>query len=269
MNGPISVRGLTVSYGALRGISLDVPQGQVTGLIGPNGAGKSTLIKVLAGIVPYGGSAKKGGREISRLTRAERQRTGYAGECSLPPSLTLSQTERVLSRIFPEWSGKTFYGYARAFGLPLRTKAEEFSTGMKAKAALAAALSHGADTLLLDEPTSGMDIAAREQILDILYDFMQDETHTLLISSHITSDLEKLCDNIAFINGGEIVLSGEKDELLSRYAVVDGTGGADAVRTLRREYGVSALVERKDLKGEDNAKRVSLDELMMFFIKGE
>lgn len=269
MNEAISIRGLTVSYGALHGIDLDVPRGQVTGLIGPNGAGKSTLMKVLAGIIPYGGSAKKSGREISKLTRAERQKTGYAGECSLPPSLTLSQTERVLSRIFSEWSGKTFYGYAASFGLPLDLKTGEFSSGMKAKAALAAALSHGADTLLLDEPTSGMDIAAREQVLDILYDYMQDETHTLLVSSHITSDLERLCDNVALIGGGEIALYGEKDELLSRYAVVDGTGGAHAVRTLRREYGVRALVERKDLRDADNAERVSLDDLILFFVKGE
>ena len=235
MNEAISVRGLTVSYGALHGIDLDVPRGQVTGLIGPNGAGKSTLMKVLAGIIPYGGSAKKSGREISKLTRAERQKTGYAGECSLPLDL----------------------------------KTGEFSSGMKAKAALAAALSHGADTLLLDEPTSGMDIAAREQVLDILYDYMQDETHTLLVSSHITSDLERLCDNVALIGGGEIALYGEKDELLSRYAVVDGTGGAHAVRTLRREYGVRALVERKDLRDADNAERVSLDDLILFFVKGE
>ena len=108
MNEAISVRGLTVSYGALHGINLDVPRGQVTGLIGPNGAGKSTLMKVLAGIIPYGGSAKKSGREISKLTRAERQKTGYAGECSLPPSLTLSQTERCCRAYFPSGAAKLF-----------------------------------------------------------------------------------------------------------------------------------------------------------------
>ena len=140
----------------------------------------------------------------------------------------------------------------------------------KANAAIAAALSHGADTLLLDDPTSGLDIAVRSDVLGLIYDFMQDESHTVLITSHITSDLEKLCDRIAVIADGRIVLEADKDELLERYVAVRGdVPGVKRVKVLKRIYGEDVLAERDGLPDGVEAERITLDELLMFFIKGE
>lgn len=270
-NNGIYVRNMSTDNGALKSVSFDAPRGMVTGLIGENGAGKSTVMRTLAGIIPYRGIAAINGADVSKSSKDRRQRIGYVGgERSLPDSLTLRMLGRVLERTFDEWDQGTFVKLTDGFFLPDNKPIGEFSTGMKAKAAIAAALSHGADTLLLDEPTSGLDIAVRSDVLGLIYDFMQDESHTVLITSHITSDLEKLCDRIALIADGRIILEADKDELLERYVAVRGdVPGVKRVKVLKRIYGEDVLAEREGLPDGVDAERVTLDELLMFFIKGE
>lgn len=270
-NNGIYVRNMSTDNGALKSVSFDAPRGMVTGLIGENGAGKSTVMRTLAGILPYRGIAAINGADVSKSSKDRRQRIGYVGgERSLPDSLTLRMLGRVLERTFDEWDQGTFVKLTDGFFLPDNKPIGEFSTGMKAKAAIAAALSHGADTLLLDEPTSGLDIAVRSEVLGLIYDFMQDESHTVLITSHITSDLEKLCDRIAVIADGRVVLEADKDELLERYVILHGDApGAQRVKVLKRIYGEDVLAEREGLPDGADAERVTLDELLMFFIKGE
>lgn len=270
-NNGIYVRNMSTDNGALKSVSFDAPRGMVTGLIGENGAGKSTVMRTLAGIIPYRGIAAINGADVSKSSKDRRQRIGYVGgERSLPDSLTLRMLGRVLERTFDEWDQGTFVKLTDGFFLPDNKPIGEFSTGMKAKAAIAAALSHGADTLLLDEPTSGLDIAVRSDVLGLIYDFMQDESHTVLITSHITSDLEKLCDRIALIADGRIILEADKDELLERYVAVRGdVPGVKRVKVLKRIYGEDVLAERDGLPAGVEAERITLDELLMFFIKGE
>ena len=171
--------------------------------------------------------------------------------------------------MFANWDKKQFADMISRASLPCDKPIREFSTGMKTKLALAAAMSHNADLLLLDEPTNGLDAAARDEVLDTIYGFMQDEKHTVIITSHITSDLEKLCDRIALIHEGKLLVSGEKDELLDSYVIVRGYKGDNAVRTLERAYGCDALIRRECLPCGTDAERVGLDELLMFFIKGD
>lgn len=270
-NNGIYVRNMSTDNGALKSVSFDAPRGMVTGLIGENGAGKSTVMRTLAGIIPHRGIAAINGADVSKSSKDRRQRIGYVGgERSLPDSLTLRMLGRVLERTFDEWDQGTFVKLTDRFFLPDNKPICEFSTGMKAKAAIAAALSHGADTLLLDEPTSGLDIAVRSEVLELIYDFMQDESHTVLITSHITSDLEKLCDRIAVIADGRVVLEADKDELLERYVAVRGdVPGVKRVKVLKRIYGEDVLAERDGLPDGVEAERITLDELLMFFIKGE
>lgn len=257
---------------SLESVSLCVERGTVTGLIGENGAGKSTLIKAVLGLTEYDGEILANGKPTKELSPDEKKKTGFVlGDRSLPESLTVCEFSSVLRKFYGKaWEPDTFAEFVGKFGLPNKERIGELSTGMKAKCALAAALSHGADTLLLDEPTSGLDPVARDDILGVLYDFMQDETHSILISSHITSDLEKLCDRIVFMHEGKVLLDENKDDLLCRYKTVRGADEAErknAVRIIRRSYGIDALVPAG--KAGENGEYAGLDDIMNFFIRGE
>ena len=198
------------------------------------------------------------------------------GETCLPENLNLKDIDAVMRRIFLHWSSSAFFGYADKFSLPRDKKVREFSRGMRQKVSLAVALSHGAELLILDEPTAGLDPVARDEILDILYDFMQSEEHSILISSHIVSDLEKLCDYILFIHEGRIVFFEEKDALREKYAVLhctfDQLAGLDpsvVVAFSRGEYGMSALVRRDLLPAGMAAERAGIEDIMLYFVRGE
>ena len=205
----VAVRGLQKKFRgfSLEDVTFSVPRGSVVGFIGENGAGKSTTIKSILGLVrPDAGTLSVFGKETASLSKADRNRVGAVlGETCLPENLNLKDIDAVMRRIFLHWSSSAFFGYADKFSLPRDKKVREFSRGMRQKVSLAVALSHGAELLILDEPTAGLDPVARDEILDILYDFMQSEEHSILISSHIVSDLEKLCDYILFIHEGRIV----------------------------------------------------------------
>lgn len=275
----ISVRHLTKKFKGftLQDVSFDVPAGSVVGFIGENGAGKSTTIKSILGLVlPDGGNIRVFGKEASALTRADRGRIGAVlGECCLPENLNIKDLSEVMKNIFGEWEEDTYYRLTDAFSLPRDRKIKEFSTGMRQKAALAIALSHRAELLVLDEPASGLDPVARDEILDRLYDFMQQESHSVFISSHIVSDLEKMCDYIVFIHAGKIVFAEEKDVLKEKYAIFRGSSAqlsaldcAAVVSRMEGEYGVSALVLRDKVPSGLPLDRAGIEDIMLYFSRG-
>ena len=279
MSDNICIKGLTKQFKgfALQDVTFSVPRGAVVGFIGENGAGKSTTIKSILGLIrPESGSIEVFGKDVGALTKEERGRLGTVlGDGSLPENLTAKDMDAVLRHIFVHWDSSAFYGYIDRFSLPNDKKIKEFSRGMRQKFALAVALSHGADVLVLDEPTAGLDPVARDEILDILYDFMQDERRSVLISSHIVSDLEKLCDDIAFIHQGKLILFDEKDALYEKYAVMRASlerlrDYKDAVVALHRgEFGAGALVLRAKLPADVPTERAGIEDIMLYFVRGE
>ena len=277
MKNKIEIKNLTKHYGGftLDNVSFSVPRGSVVGLIGENGAGKSTIIKSLLGVINTdGGEILFDGVPLGRLGKNQRQLTGVVlDDVSLPSAVNLRELNTVMKNMFSRWDEQTFFALTERFRLPRDKKTGEFSKGMKMKTAIAAALSHGAETLILDEPTSGLDPDARDEILVNQYDFMQNSGHAVLISSHITSDLEKLCDYVVFIHGGKVAVSGEKDALLEEYAVYGGNisdlDPAAVVRVRRRNYGADALVKRSMIPPSFGTEKTTLEDIMLFFVKGE
>ena len=279
MSDNIRIQNLTKRFEgfALEGVSFAVPRGAVVGFIGENGAGKSTTIKSILGLIrPDGGSVEVFGKDVGSLTKEERGRLGAVlGDGKLPENLTAKDLDGVFRHIFARWDAAAFFAYLDRFALPRGKKIKDFSRGMRQKFALAVALSHGADVLVLDEPTAGLDPVARDEILDILYDFMQDERRSVLISSHIVSALEKLCDYIAFIHRGRLVFFEEKDALYEKYAVLRAPletlrSCADAVVAVHRgEFGAGALVLRAKLPAGIPVERAGIEDIMLYFARGE
>lgn len=194
-------------------VSFSLPAGCIMGLVGENGAGKSTTLKLLLNMIQ-----KDSGR-ITILGKDEKNidknEIGVVfDECRFHESFTAKDINQVLKSIFQRWNEQQFFDYLNRFEVPSNKKLKEFSRGMKMKISIAAAVSHDAKLLLLDEPTSTLDPVVRDEMLDIFYDFISDEQHSIIISSHIVSDLEKVCDYIAFMHKGKMILCEEKDRLL-------------------------------------------------------
>ena len=248
----LSINGLSKHYTNfdVNNVSFDIPDGMVVGLIGENGAGKSTIIKSILGVVhPDGGEIVFNGTPVSKLNKAERQKISFVlDDMGLPIELTLSMLDKVLSNIYGKWDSAKFHSLVQRFQLPENKLFKEFSKGMKMKATIAVALSYESNLLILDEPTSGLDPVVRDEILQMIYDYNQENNHAALISSHITTDLEKICDYIVYIHNGQVIFNEEKDELLSKYAVysVDEQqfkelDKAAIIKVLHREYGTDIL----------------------------
>ena len=259
-------------------ISFDIPDGMVVGLIGENGAGKSTIIKSILGAVhPDGGQILFNGREILKVGKKERQQISFVlDDTGLPMELNLAMLDNVLSCIYDKWDSSKFRELVRQFALPEKKLFKDFSKGMKMKAAIAVALSYDSTILILDEPTSGLDPVVRDEILEMIYNYNKDGNRAVLLSSHITSDLEKICDYIVYIHDGKIIFNEEKDVLLNKYAVYSidekklGELDGDAfVRIIRREYGMEVLAEKDKMPHDFEYKPVTLDDIMLFYSKGE
>ena len=259
-------------------ISFDIPDGMVIGLIGENGAGKSTIIKSILGAVhPDGGNILFNGREILMVGKKERQQISFVlDDTGLPMELNLAMLDNVLSCIYDKWDSSKFRELVRQFALPEKKLFKDFSKGMKMKAAIAVALSYDSTILILDEPTSGLDPVVRDEILEMIYNYNKDGNRAVLLSSHITSDLEKICDYIVYIHDGKIIFNEEKDVLLNKYAVYSidekklGELDGDAfVRIIRREYGMEVLAEKDKMPHDFEYKPVTLDDIMLFYSKGE
>ena len=204
----------------LKDVSFNVPCGSIVGLIGENGAGKSTTIKAILDLT----EKESGVVEILGSTTLDKETKEHIGVVfegnNFPEELNAKELNNVLKNIYKYWNEEKFYGLLYDFKLPIQKKIKDYSRGMKMKLAILVALSHDTKLLILDEATNGLDPIIREEILDILLDFIQDETHTVLLSSHITSDLEKIADYIVFIKNGTVFLNASKDELIYEYGIL-------------------------------------------------
>ena len=276
------IRNLSKRYGdfALERVSFDIPRGAIVGLIGENGAGKSTTINCLLGeVAPDGGEIRIFGRDLA--DESVRDRIGVVfDENHFPEIFTPAEIGRFMAGIYSDWDAGAYRSRLTNFGLPEDKKTGEFSRGMKVKLAFAVALSHNAEFLVLDEATSGLDPVVRDDILDALLEFVQDERHSVLVSSHITSDLEKIADYIAFLHRGKLVFCLPKDELADEYGVVH-CGAADferlepeiVVAWRREEFQTRALVRNRvraaELLPDAIVAPAELDEIMLFYAKGD
>lgn len=280
MKNSIEIRNLTCRYPsfALEEINLEIPCGTVLGLIGENGAGKSTLIKAILGLLrPENGSIAVLGEDSTKLTPAIKSKIGVVfDELPFPREMTARQLDRVLGGIFQNWDSKVFRGYLDRFGLPDGKKFSSFSRGMQMRLSLAAAMSHSPRLLVLDEPTGGLDPVIRSEILDILLEFMQDESHSILISTHITSDLEHIADYIGFIHQGRLKFCEEHNELKEKHRILKCTDEqlsridpADIIGQRSGRFSHEVLTTAFG-KYPDIAQDIpSIDELMVYYVRDE
>lgn len=280
----LKIKDLRKSYGTFElNCSMEIPAGCITGLVGSNGAGKSTTFKSVLGLISIdGGSMEVFGKEIHTWTKAEKQRMGVVlANGGFNTYLTMKDMETVLSRMYPRFDRAMFREYCRRYQLPADKRIKEFSTGMLAKAKILAAITHKADLLLLDEPTTGLDVLAREELLDMLRAYMEEnEERTILISSHISTDLEGLCDDLYMIDNGEIVLHEEMDVLLGQYGILKVTQSQfDAMekqyllRVMKESYGYRCLTREKQFYMENYPnlalEKGNVDEVIAMMVKGE
>lgn len=263
----------------LQDLSLTVPGGAICGLAGENGAGKSTAIRLLMGALrPDSGSISVLGTDVSSPDfLSVKENIGIVlDEAYFPETLNAVQVGRIMARTYRRWDAKQFEVFRTRFSLPDKTPFKSYSRGMKMKLAIAVALSHQARLLVLDEATAGLDPIVREEILDLLLDFVQDEEHAVLISSHILSDLEKLCDYVAFLHQGKMLFCEEKDQLLEEYGIFAGT--REQAESLQPEAvvgrmdsqfgGVRALVRRDLVPSGFQLERPTVEDIVLFWVKG-
>ena len=271
----IEIRNIAKKYKgfSLGPVSLTLPSGCILGLIGENGAGKTTTIKALLGMNrPDSGEISLLGQPLSADLRNE---IGVVlDEVGLPENLHIRQIEKIMKYSFRNWQSDVFAEYIKKFNLPENKRFKTFSKGMKMKLGLAIALSHDAKLLVLDEPTAGLDPLVREELLDLLNDFTRDEGHAVLISSHIVSDLEKVCDYIAFLHKGQLMLCEEKDRLLEQYGFLQTTEEnlnalePDAIKGRRvTQYGADAIVDRTRVPQTFDIRPVTIEELFVYMAK--
>lgn len=278
MENCIEIKGLCKKYSQfeLKNVDLTVPCGSVMGFIGENGAGKSTTIKAILGLLtPTAGSVTVLGEEALKLSNETKAKIGVVFDgLVFPNNLNAMQLDKVMAGIYHNWDSEKYFGYLNRFGLPLKKKFKGFSRGMEMRLSIATALSHDPQLLVLDEPTSGLDPVMRSEILDIFLEFMQDETHSILLSTHITSDLEHIADYITFVHKGEVIFTEERNEMRDKY------------RILKCDEQQLALIDKEDIVGIRKTRFTcevlttaaekypdivsdvpSIDDIMVFYVK--
>lgn len=284
MNNAIEIKNLSKSFNtfALNDVSFSLPQGSIMGFIGENGAGKTTTIKlILNQLHRDAGTITLFGRDNIQCEKEIKDRIGVVfDESYFHENLKPIQVSKVMNKVFSNWDHSLFMQYLKQFNIPEKKIMKEFSRGMKMKLSIATALSHHPDLLILDEATSGLDPIVRNEILDIFLDFIQDEHHSIFISSHITSDLEKIADYITFIHDGQIIFSHSKDQLMYEYGMLlcgkddfKNVDRNDLVGYQENKFGVEALVKNRQqacLKyPQATIDDVTIEDIMMFYIKGD
>ena len=263
-------------------LSFSLPYGTILGFVGENGAGKTTTIGcILNTVIKDSGTVRLFGQEMQDRDTKLREKIGvvYDGD-NFPGFWTAKQLSQVMRGFYRHWDNTLFQKYLTDFGLPEKQQIKHFFFFLTMKLAIAAALSHHPQLLVLDEATSGLDPVVRDEMLDVFLDFVQEENHSILLSSHITSDLEKVADYIAFIHNGRLVLTASKDDLIYHYAVLrckesqfQAIDRADMIAFRKRDFQIDVLVPdgkeaRKKYK-DIVADHVSIDEIMLLLVKGE
>ena len=283
MNSALTVSGLTKRYEGftLADISFEVPQGTITGLIGENGAGKSTTLHSILGLVHRdGGEISILGAPAEGLQPEARENIGVVFDgTNFSEELTPKRLNKVLKGVYSSWDEGYFLALLNKLSLPVSKKIKSFSKGMKAKLSIAAAFAHHPKLLILDEATSGLDPVMRDDMLDMFLEFVQDEENSILLSSHITSDLEKVADHIIFLHEGRLIFSKPKDELLENYGIVkcgaaqfEAIDRQDIITCRKQEYEWQVLVSDRNSaqKRYPNAMVIpaAIDEIMLLYVRG-
>ena len=276
----IELHGVTKRYDGflLDNVSFALPRGAILGLIGENGAGKSTTIKLIMDAIrrDAGEIRVLGEDNQSPAFRAVKEDIGVVlDEAYFPEVLNATQVGAVMKQTYQRWDDAVYINHLKLLDIPLKKAFRDFSRGMKMKLAIAVALSHNPKLLILDEATSGLDPMVRDEILTLFNDFTRDEEHSILLSSHIVSDLEKVCDYIAFLHKGKLVLCEEKDRLLEQYAIVkmpqstlDQLPADTVVSSKSGPYGVEALVKRERLPHGTQTEFTTLETVILFLARG-
>lgn len=284
MEYTLDIKDLSKSYSdfTLNHIDFQIPKGVIMGLIGENGAGKSTIINLLLNeIKKESGSIHIFGKDMDSEEKTIKQHIGVVfDECNFIETFKVKHLNTIFKDVYTAWDEDLYFSYIKRFDLPQDKKIKAFSKGMKVKLSFAVALAHHPKFLVLDEATSGLDPVMRDEVLDILQEFIQDEEHTVLLSSHITSDLEKIADYIAFIHKGNILFSKPKDELLYEYGILrcgkeifSEIDPEDIVTYRKEDYEWKVLVDNKEEAMRKYPQAVmdqpTIDDIMLFYIKGE
>ena len=285
MKNVIEIKNLIKKYDnefKLGEINLNIPSGCIIGLIGENGAGKTTLIKSILNIIkPNKGNIKIFNKDYIKDESEIKEDIGVVlDNMFFPEILSAKDINIIMKDIYKNWDENKFNEYLKEFNLPNNKRIKSLSKGMRKKLEIATALSHNPKLLILDEPTSGLDPVVRNDILDIFLDFIQDEEHTILLSTHITSDLEHIADEIIFIDKGKIILNKNRDEILDNYGILkcntdefNKISKEDIIRYKENKYNYEILVEDRN-KIQKKYKdyiidKITLEELMVLMIKGE
>lgn len=282
MENILEVKNLTKKYKDFElNISFELQKGMIMGFIGENGAGKTTTIKAILDIIKnYNGEIKIFGLDNRQDAKIIKEDIGIVlDDMFFPEILMPSDIDNILKDTYKNWDSDLYFKYLTDFSLPKNKQIRTFSKGMRKKLEIATALAHHPKLLILDEPTSGLDPVARNEVIDIFQDFIQNEECSILLSSHITTDLEHIADYITFINNGEIILSKNRDELLEKYGIVKCTESEfkridkkDFVKYKKTKYEYEVLVEnKKEFKKKYNINivdKITIEDLMVLMIKG-
>lgn len=269
-------------------VSIDLPRGTITGLIGPNGAGKTTTIQLIMNMIKKNsGEIRIFGLDYARAEKEIKNRVGYVGEEQyFYQNRTIKWTEKFVSEFFDRWDREVFAAFVRQFGLPTNKKIKKFSKGMKVKLSFAIALSHNPELLILDEPTSGLDPVVRREILDLLLELKRKRELSVFLSSHITDDLYRISDHIAYMVDGKIILTEVKDELMSRWKRIIYKPGVlppgvegDLKNIEKQLFGSTGITDRypemeallKDgiAQGDIRVENVGLDDILISLVNGD
>ncbi len=276
----IEIKNLTKSYNEFKldNLNFNLPSGTIMGLVGENGAGKSTTIKLIMNAIAAdsGTITVLGDSNKSKNFNEIKQDIGIVlDEANFPDVLNVKNINKIMKNTYKNWDEKTFFNYLESFDLPQNKKFLDFSRGMKMKLSIAVALSHNPKLLILDEPTGGLDPMVRDEILDILNEYTREENHSILFSSHITSDLEKICDYIAFIHKGKLLLCEEKDVLIESYAIARLSDGEfldipeEAIAGKKKtNYGYDVLVQKDKINSAIETERTTIEDIVLFMAKG-
>ena len=283
MENILEIKGLNKSYEgfSLKDVSFSVPRGYIMGFVGQNGSGKTTTIRSILNMAHKdSGEIKIFGLDSVKDSTAIKEKLGVVFDSLyFAEHLTVKQIESQLKPFYKDWSSEEFFDRIRSFDLPTDKPAGDFSKGMKMKLMIAAALSHKAELVILDEPTSGLDPVARDELLDILTEYIEKENRGVLFSTHITADVERIADYVTVLHNGKVWFTGTKDQLLEKYVIIKGDA-AELPDNIKEKCigfhnyrnGFDALLDTEfadGLPGSIESEKASFDEILVYIAKGE